>query len=119
LSEKRRIRVASKADLIASGKMSVQVEKYDVALFHVNGEFYAWRNFCPHFAAPICHGVVTGTRLPSNVYEYRYGYENQIVRCPWHGWEFDLKTGEHLADPKTRLRGFPVETDEESVYILV
>jgi nitrite reductase/ring-hydroxylating ferredoxin subunit len=38
------------------------------------------------------------------VYEYSYGRENEILRCPWHGWEFDLLNGEHLVDPDTKLK---------------
>jgi nitrite reductase/ring-hydroxylating ferredoxin subunit len=48
--------------------------------------------------------------MPSKVYEYIYGLDGCILRCPWHGWEFDLRTGEHVVDPRNRLKGVPVET---------
>jgi nitrite reductase/ring-hydroxylating ferredoxin subunit len=37
--------------------------------------------------------------------------EGCILRCPWHGWEFDLRTGEHLVDPQNRLKAVPVENE--------
>jgi nitrite reductase (NADH) small subunit len=53
------------------------------------------------------------------VYDYQYGMDNQVLRCPWHGWEFDLTTGRHLAGGNAKLRGFPVETDETGVYVFL
>ncbi|OXM84427.1 Rieske (2Fe-2S) protein [Paenibacillus rigui] len=96
---------AAKKDEIVEGTCKiVKVKNAEYGIYNVKGRYYAWRNACPHFGAPICKGVITGTRLPSQVYEYKLGRENEIVRCPWHGWEFDLMTGEHLVDPATRLR---------------
>jgi nitrite reductase (NADH) small subunit len=65
----------------------------------------------PARRGPVCQGRVAGTSLPSKVYEYIYGMEGRILRCPWHGWEFDLATGTHLVDPQTRLKEIAVETD--------
>ncbi|GGD52222.1 Rieske (2Fe-2S) protein [Paenibacillus nasutitermitis] len=95
--------VASKEEVVEGKCKIVKVKNTEFGLYRVNGQYYAWKNACPHFGAPVCRGVITGTRLPSLVYEYEYGRENEIVRCPWHGWEFDLMTGEHLVDPNTKL----------------
>lgn len=90
----------------------VTIDRVEIGVFNVGGEYHAYRNICPHAGAPVCVGKIGGTTLPSPVYEYNYGRENCIIRCPWHGWEFDLKTGEHLVDPQTRLKKFPVEIAE-------
>jgi nitrite reductase/ring-hydroxylating ferredoxin subunit len=97
-------KVASKREIQEGSCKIVSVRGVEYGLFKVNGQFYAWRNACPHFGAPVCEGKICGTRLPSAVYEYKLGRENEILRCPWHGWEFDLITGEHLVDPATKLR---------------
>jgi nitrite reductase/ring-hydroxylating ferredoxin subunit len=110
--------VGRKDELIHLGRKIVNVGKHEVGVFYVDGEFYAWLNYCPHFAAPVCRGEICGTRLPSHVYEYKFGLEGQILRCPWHGWEFDLKTGQHLADEKTKLKGVPLEIENGNVYII-
>ncbi|TBL76058.1 Rieske (2Fe-2S) protein [Paenibacillus thalictri] len=96
--------VAKKAEIAEGTCKIVTVKNAEYGIYNVKGEYYAWRNACPHFGAPVCKGVITGTRLPSGVYEYKLGRDNEIVRCPWHGWEFDLLTGEHLVDPATKLR---------------
>ncbi|MBC8011886.1 MAG: Rieske (2Fe-2S) protein [Burkholderiales bacterium] len=88
--------------IVAHGKVTVGV-------FNVGGVWHAYRNVCPHAGAPVCEGPVSGTTLPSRVYEYNTGREGSILRCPWHGWEFDLTNGEHLVDPETRLKKIPVE----------
>ncbi|WP_309120290.1 Rieske 2Fe-2S domain-containing protein [Paenibacillus sp.] len=107
-----KIWVAKKEEIVEGACKLVRVKGIEFGIYKVQGEFYAWRNACPHYGAPVCQGHVTGTRLPSQVYEYRMGRENEIVRCPWHGWEFDLVTGEHLVDPDVKLRRGRL-TDEE------
>jgi nitrite reductase (NADH) small subunit len=62
-------------------------------------EFYAIRNRCPHQGAPLGRGYLTGTFLPSEVGQYDYGREAEILRCPWHRYEFDVTTGRSLHDP--------------------
>lgn len=103
----------------------------EIGVFRIGEKFYAYRNVCPHAGAPVCEGWITGTTRPSKVYEYDYSENDPVVRCPWHGWEFDLRTGRHLVDEDTKLRSytvesggenleaFPVETTDESVFILV
>jgi len=87
----------------------VRHERIELGVFNVEGRIRAYRNICPHAGAPVCQGRVSGTTLPSRVYEYDYGRENCILRCPWHGWEFDLATGVHLTDASCRLKSLPVE----------
>ncbi len=101
--------VAKISDLPPGARRLVQVGNYEIGLFNVGGELRAYRNICPHAGAPVCVGRISGTTLPSRVYEYDYGHEECILRCPWHGWEFDLRTGEHLVDPATRLKKIAVE----------
>jgi nitrite reductase (NADH) small subunit len=97
----------------------VEVKGIELGVFLVDNSFYAWRNLCPHAAAPVCVGPVCGTKVPSLVYEYEYGRDGEILRCPWHGWEFDLKTGKHLASVDVRLRGYEVEVEADQVYVRV
>ena len=100
--------VAKLADLPAGARSLVRVGKIEVGLFNVAGRIVAYRNICPHAGAPVCVGKIGGTTLPSAVYEYAYGLEGCILPSPWHGWEFDLRTGEHLVDPATRLKAIHV-----------
>jgi nitrite reductase/ring-hydroxylating ferredoxin subunit len=101
--------VAKAREIPPGGRKVVTVGRLQIGVFNVAGEFKAYRNACPHAGAPVCVGRISGTSQPSRVYEYIYGSEGCILRCPWHGWEFDLRTGEHLVDPETRLKAVPVE----------
>ncbi|MCL4545292.1 MAG: Rieske (2Fe-2S) protein [Chloroflexi bacterium] len=86
--------------------------------FNVRGSFFALLNRCPHQGAPLYLGKVTGTSLPSAPGEYRWGRDGEIVRCPWHGWEFDLTTGRSIFNPhRVRVRAYQVsiEYDEPTV----
>jgi len=115
----KRYPVASIADIKERGRKIVKVKGMEVGIFFVDGHFVAYRNFCPHGAAPACEGPICGTRLPTDVYEYEYGRENEILRCPWHGWEFDLKTGRHLVDEKVKLRSYTIEQEGDNLYLLL
>jgi len=115
-----RRRVASADELPETGGLIVEVDGVEIGIFRVGRELVAWRNVCPHMAAPVCRGSVAGTTLPSRVYEYEYGREGEILQCPWHGWEFDLLTGRHLVDgSRARLRRYPVELEDDGVYVVM
>jgi len=111
-------RVAQLSDIPADRALIVKVNATEIGLFRVDGEVVAWRNSCPHEAAPVCRGTVAGTNLPSPVHTYIPGRDGEILQCPWHGWEFDLLTGEHLAAGSTaRLKQFPVDVRNGEVYV--
>jgi nitrite reductase (NADH) small subunit len=110
--------VARLDDIPDRGGLLVTVQGLEIGLFRVGGSVRAWRNHCPHMAAPVCRGAVTGTFLPSAVYEYATGREGEILQCPWHGWEFDLLDGQHLAPGSpARLRGYPAEVVDGVVSV--
>ncbi len=116
-SGKTRHRVANRDDIPADAGKLVTVRRgereIELGVFRVGDAFRAYRNVCPHAGAPVCRGRVSGTTLPSTVYEYDYCEEKRVLRCPWHGWEFDLLTGQHLVDEKSKLKSIPVTTGGE------
>ena len=110
--------VAEAAEISVGGRKLVEIDGRSLGIFNVGGKFVAVLNVCPHELAPVCEGRVGGTTLPSPAGEYCWGREGEILACPWHGWEFDLLTGAALADPRKRLRTYPVEIEGETVYVL-
>src|ERR1700754_137335 len=87
----------------------VEVEDRSVGVVRRGSELFAILNVCPHRAAPVCEGELTGTMLPSAPGELRYGMEGLVLRCPWHGWEFDVRSGESVAGVDSRrLRTCPI-----------
>ena len=101
--------VARVSELPPGERKIVEVEGRSIDVFNVHGTFYALRNVCPHQGGPLCLGVLDGTALPSAPGEYRWGREGEILRCPWHGWEFDVTNGRSIFNPhKTRVRRYDV-----------
>lgn len=101
--------VARQDDIPAGGRKIVRVEGREIGIFNIRGSFYALKNSCPHQAARVCLGKIVGTTLPSEVYQFQYGKEGQILRCPWHEWEYDITTGHAVFDPAVKLVMYPVE----------
>ena len=109
--------VADESDVAEGERIIVNVEGRSIGIFRVNGELHALHNRCPHEGAPLCKGPIRGTTLPSKVYEYEYGRHNEIVRCPWHGWEFEIKTGKAIFSDKVRTRKYKVQVENGKIGI--
>lgn len=112
--------MACRADKLGPGDRAiVDCDGRSVGVFNVDGRLFALHNRCPHYAAPVCLGAVSGTALPSDPGSYEYGRDGMILRCPWHGLEFDLETGGCLAQERIKLRTYvaAVEDGEVVVYI--
>ncbi len=95
----------------------VEVDGRSIGIYNVHGTFVAALNVCPHELAPVCRGRVTGAMAPSQPGEFRWERQGEILRCPWHGWEFDLLTGQALADKHKRLRLYPATVEDGTVYV--
>lgn len=94
----------------------VEAEGRSVGIFNVNGSFYALRNSCPHQAAPLCLGAIKGMTMPSKPGEYIWDRDGEILRCPWHGWEFDILTGRSIFNPhRTRVKAYDVTVEDQAV----
>jgi 3-phenylpropionate/trans-cinnamate dioxygenase ferredoxin subunit len=106
------------ADFPAGGSKVVEIEGRSIGVFNVDGKLYALRNVCPHHGAPLCAGVVTGRMVPSAPHEYQYEDKSKVLRCPWHGYEFDLSDGRSLLRPDTmRVRAYRIEIEQEEVVL--
>lgn len=97
----------------------VTVDGVDIAVFNVDGEFHALRNSCPHRGAPMCTHAPAGTMVADQPHEYRYEMDNQLVRCPWHGYEFRLADGKSVVSPdvKLRLRVYDIKVEDDAVVL--
>jgi nitrite reductase/ring-hydroxylating ferredoxin subunit len=101
--------VARVGDIPPGGRLIVEVAGREIGIFNVDGRYYALRNRCPHQGGPLCTGLVAGGLEATRPGEYAYDADRKLVRCPWHGWEFDVATGQSWFDPaRTRVRSYPV-----------
>ena len=114
--EKTQYAVGKTDDFVEGQGTVIEIAGRSVGIYNVNGNFFAVLNYCPHEGAPVCLGKVRGTTLPVRRVCFQWGREGEILACPWHGWEFDLLSGECLTD-RRKLHRFPVQVDEGTVYV--
>ncbi len=93
-----------------------------IGIFNIGGRFYALRNICPHKRGPLCTGEVAGrgtAQTPPSVSDSHIDYEKdgQILRCPWHAWQFDIASGQCLVDPTVRVKTYPVLVDGDDLVV--
>src|SRR4051812_27567748 len=89
-----------------------------IGVFNINGEYFAVLNRCPHQAGPLCKGNTYGLLVSDMPGQYEYSRPGEILRCPWHGWEFDLRTGQSWFDPvQVRVRRYEVSVEPGSALV--
>jgi len=77
-------------------------EGNELAIYNVNGEFYATENFCPHRGALLSEGALCG----------------HVIECWWHGWQFDVRTGECLTVPE-RIKTYNVKVEDGRILLIL
>ncbi len=114
-----RVLVCEAVDLPPGTRTLLEHGRHQVAVFNVDGRLYAVRNRCPHRGGPLCHGRISGTRVPSDSLGYEWGMADRVLTCPWHGWQFDLDTGATLFDCSVvaQMYRVAVEDGEIAVYL--
>lgn len=101
------------SELVPGDRKIVETEGRSIGVFNVHGNFFAIRNSCPHQAAPLCLGSIKGMTMPSKPGEYIWARDGEILRCPWHGWEFDITTGRSIFNPhRMRVKAYDVTIEE-------
>ena len=94
-------RTSSPGGEIAPGTARSSVAGREIGIFNVKDEFFALINRCPHEGAPLCIGPILGRFTADRPGEYRLERHGEMLRCPWHGWEFDIKTGQSWCHPES------------------
>ena len=111
--------VVAKASEVAPGTAKmVTVAGREIGIFNLDGEYFALANRCPHAGGPLCGGKIVALVQSDGPGSYRLTRHQEFLRCPWHGWEFDIRTGQSWCDPNSvKARPFPVtvETGESLV----
>lgn len=97
------VKVAKKGELEAGRGTIVEVEGTSVALFTIGGKVYAIKNVCPHATGPVGEGDLEGN----------------VVTCPWHGWQFDVTTGENQMKPQIKVETYPVKIVGDDILIQI
>ncbi len=110
--EVKHIVVGRVRDFPPGSSRLVDVDGAEIGVFNVKGTYYALRSSCPHQGAPLCRGRVIGTNISKKTYEREYAREGEIIKCPWHGWEFEISSGRSIFNPhKVRARAYEVTVE--------
>jgi nitrite reductase/ring-hydroxylating ferredoxin subunit len=81
----------------------VEAQGLTLALYNVGGKFYVTDNICLHRGGPLGEGDLQDT----------------IITCPWHGWQYDVITGENVLDPAAKLKTYEVQVVGDEVQVKI
>lgn len=95
------VRVAGVSDIAAGQGKTIEVNGKQIAVFNCDGTFYAIDNTCKHRGGPLGEGELDGT----------------TVTCPWHGWAYDVTTGESADDPECHVDRYEVKVEGDDVLV--
>jgi len=111
--------VVATVDQIPLGeRLVVTVDGREIGIFNIDGEYLAVGNRCPHEGASLCKGRVTSLVESDVPGSYRVSRRGELLRCPWHGWEFDLRTGRSWCEPdRTKVKSYELKVESGGALI--
>ena len=120
----REVNIGSASEFADPGRKVIAFERFEIGVFKLDGEFFAYLNQCPHMGGPACQGKMIA-KVEENIAEDRtsegmvFSRTKMHVVCPWHGYEFDIRTGVHPGNPRAKLRKLAIAVSGGDVIIEV
>ncbi|MET0515867.1 MAG: non-heme iron oxygenase ferredoxin subunit [Nitrospiraceae bacterium] len=93
------VRVAGTADVKPGGGMVAEINGKTLAVFNVDGAYHVIDNTCVHRGGPLGEGDVEG----------------DVVSCPWHGWQYNIKTGACVNNPAAKVATYEVKVEGNDI----
>jgi nitrite reductase (NADH) small subunit len=118
------INIGSVAAFSDPGRKVIEFDGVEIGVFHVKGQFSAYRNICPHMGGPVCQGKIV-PRVEEDIAADRrsrgfvFSKTQTNIACPWHGYEFDIMTGRHQGNPELRLRPLKLRIAEGELFVVL
>jgi nitrite reductase/ring-hydroxylating ferredoxin subunit len=120
--------VVARVDELPPGERRIVVPfrgRAGIGVFNVGGQLHALRNICPHKSGPLCAGRVVGRVVaaappsgrPLDDAQHAIVGDGELLRCPWHLWEFEIATGRCVADASLRVKTYPVVVEDGWVVV--
>jgi nitrite reductase (NADH) small subunit len=119
----REINLGPASDFDDPGRKIIAVENVEVGVFKLGGAFTAYFNHCPHMGGPACQGRII-SKVDEKIAPDRtskgliFSKTQTNMVCPWHGYEFDIRTGVHPGNPRMRLRAVKVRVSSDGDVIV-
>ena len=101
MAEMQRVRLASVEDVPVGEGRVVEAQGKVLALFNVDGAYYAIDNTCVHRGGPLGEGDLEG----------------RVVTCPWHAWRWDVTTGANVNNPAVKIACFTVTVEDDAIFV--
>lgn len=116
--------VCAATDVDSGDRVVVDIDGLELTVLNVDGEYYAYPNWCPHQGGPLGEGSVDGTTeatFDRETLEYDLDWvkEDAILRCPWHQWEFDVEENCFLHDTDRSLPSYSVSVENGDIVVSV
>ena len=119
----RDVNVGAAADFTSPGRKVIDVDGLEVGVFRLGDDFFAYANHCPHMGGPACQGKIM-PKVEEVIADdhtskgQAFSKQQMNIVCPWHGFEFDMRTGIHAGNPKVRLRAIKVHVSSDGDVIV-
>jgi nitrite reductase/ring-hydroxylating ferredoxin subunit len=119
-----RIHAGTTEDFAGDARRILTVGDLEIGVVAHRGEYFAYENVCVHQGGPACEGRIVGRVVDTydaegNHRGQRFDEDAPHLVCPWHGFEYDLRTGEYAVDRSQGLRKFATVLDGDDVYVEV
>jgi nitrite reductase (NADH) small subunit len=111
--------VGNIADVPRGGKRSYKIKNIPIVVVHSEkDQFYAIYERCPHQGVSLCAGTLGGETVAAEPgAPFEYAREGEILRCPWHGFSFDVTTGVCVNASEFRVRTYPLSIDQSQLFL--
>ncbi len=115
--------VAKPGSLSDGERMVVAVGEREIGVFRHKGKLYAYSNTCLHSGGPACEGLIIA-RVEERILPDKtsaglfFSDDDMHFVCPWHGYEYDIKTGECAGDRKLKLRSYPIIEKSNGIFVV-
>jgi len=104
--------IAKTSEIPPGTRKLVEVKGRQIVLINTDGEYFALLNRCPHQGGSLFHGDLIGLTESTEPGCYKYSRRGEMLRCAWHGWEFDIRTGQSWCDRRTRVRTYRTAVED-------
>jgi nitrite reductase/ring-hydroxylating ferredoxin subunit len=104
-------------ELPPGSRKVVAAGPFGIGVFNVKGSYHALTNYCPHRGGPLCLGEITGTTEELPDHSVTWTQDGEVLRCPWHNWEFVIETGLTVSQPVKRVKTYPVRVEGDLIVL--
>jgi len=114
--------VCQVSDLEEKKPYVTEIKGHEIGFIHWKNEIYAYANYCPHAGGPVCLGDIRG-KVKANLDDEKkkrgeYEDENELMLiCPWHGYSYELDTGNHVSEDNLKLGKYTTKVDNDQLFV--